>query len=193
MARPRSFDHDTALDAAAELFWSHGYEGTSMSDLEVALDMGRQSIYNAFGDKHALFIKALERYTSWNRERLAALLLAPDAGLGTITSFFEGMVEVSAKDGRRRGCLVANSILEVGGADEDIAKSCEVNQTLVLRGFENALANAVSEGEVSESLDVKATARALMSHTYGLSVLSKAGMPIEELAGSTRALLAMLG
>lgn len=193
MARPKAFDEDTALDAAAELFWSQGYDGTSMADLETAMEMGRQSIYNAFGDKRALFLKALERYTKWNRQRLAESLLAPEAGLHAIRVYFDSMVDFATVEGPRRGCLVANSILEIGASDEGIAHSCAANQNLMLRGFENALKNAARTGELPASLDVSATARLLLSQTYGMSVLSKAGMSTEDLAGSVHELLARIG
>ena len=62
MPRPKSFDEDAVLDQAVELFWDRGYEGTSLADLEAHLGLGRQSLYNAFGDKHTLFLKALDRY-----------------------------------------------------------------------------------------------------------------------------------
>ena len=72
MARPKAFDETTALDAAAQLFWSQGYDGTSMADLEGAMEMGRQSIYNAFGDKRALFIEALGLFSQRTRAMLVA-------------------------------------------------------------------------------------------------------------------------
>jgi AcrR family transcriptional regulator len=62
MPRPREFDPDLVLDRAVELFWAKGYEGTSISDLEEHLGMGRQSLYGAFGDKHELYVKAMDRY-----------------------------------------------------------------------------------------------------------------------------------
>ena len=192
MARPKAFDEDTVLEAAAQLFWSQGYDSTSMAELETSMEMGRQSIYNAFGDKRELFLKALERYTRANKARLEGSLLAQGAGLKAIHGYFENLVEFVTGDGPRRGCLVANSILELGESDPGVSKRCQMNQAQVLRGFEHALANAVKDGDLTASLDVSATARMLMSQTYGLSVMSKAGTPREELASSVRELLTRL-
>lgn len=192
MARPKKFDEDLALDAAAQLFWSQGYEGTSMCDLERSLGMGRQSIYNAFGDKRALFLKALERYSSWNRDRLTNTLLRSDAGLGAIQDYFKGMVDFSTMEGPRRGCLITNSILEIGDSDAGVANSCAANQEAVLRGLEGALQNAVSAGDLEPGLDVGATARMLLSHMYGMSVMSKAGMSRDELGAAVEEVLARL-
>lgn len=65
MGRPKAFDEDAVLDRAAELFWTQGYEATSISDLEERLGVGRQSLYDTFGDKRRLFLRAIERYTEW--------------------------------------------------------------------------------------------------------------------------------
>ncbi len=192
MARPKAFDEDTALDAAAQVFWSQGYDGTSMSDLEAAMAMGRQSIYNAFGDKRHLFLRALERYTARNREGLKESLLASDAGLDTIGRYFESLVEYATPEGTRPGCLVTNSILEIGEADQDVAGRCAANQAWMIEGFEHALGNAVRSGELPSSLDVPATARLLMSQVYGTIVLAKGGMSRGDLAGTVRALLEQL-
>lgn len=72
MARPKEFDVDQVLDRATELFWTKGYEETSMRELEEGLGVGRQSLYSTFGDKHELFLAALDRYAaqqgrSWRR------------------------------------------------------------------------------------------------------------------------------
>ena len=163
-----------------------------MTQLEVSMDMGRQSIYNAFGDKRELFLRALERYTRWNATRLADSLLEAGAGLEAIRSFFESMLELMTPEGSRRGCLVANSILELGDSDPGVVNRCQANQQQVLRGFEHALSNAVRDGDLPVSLDVGATATMLMSQTYGMSVLSKAGMSKSELASGIRELISRL-
>lgn len=192
MARPKAFDEDTALEAAAQLFWSQGYDATSIADLEAGMGMGRQSIYNAFGDKHALFLKALERYSDQNKVRLKASLMAPAAGLQTIRDYFFGMLDFVDCGGPRRGCLVTNSILEIGPGDEAVAEQCRANQDTVLAGFEHALGNAVRSGELPNSLDIQGTARMLMAQTYGLSVLAKTDMPRAELESTVRSFLERL-
>ena len=163
MARPKTFDEDTALDAAAQLFWGQGYDATSICDLEAAMGMGRQSIYNAFGDKREVFLKALDHYVAANKDRVASGLLAPGAGLEAIRRHLCEMVDFLAGSGPRRGCLVANSILELGTEDEAIARRCKASQGSVLSGFEHALSNAVTTGELPCDVDVTATANMLMA------------------------------
>src|SRR6202035_971093 len=60
--RPRAYDPEVALDSAAQIFWEHGFDDATLDDLSTAMGMGRPSIYNAFGDKEALFLRALERF-----------------------------------------------------------------------------------------------------------------------------------
>src|SRR5713101_4688267 len=89
MPRPTSFDEDAVLDQAVQLFWERGYEGTSLADLETHIGLGRQSLYNAFGDKQTLFLKALERYQRAVMEKVLAHLNASGAGLDAIRAFFK--------------------------------------------------------------------------------------------------------
>ncbi|MEN8374760.1 MAG: TetR/AcrR family transcriptional regulator [Gemmatimonadota bacterium] len=192
MARPKAFDEDTALEAAAQLFWSYGYDGTSVAELEAGMGMGRQSIYNAFGDKHALFLRSLQWYAEQNRGEFLSLLLAPGAGLEAIRAYFRRVLDFVAPVEERRGCMIANSILEVGESDAPIARVCRANQDGVIGAFEHALRNAVADGDLPASLDVPATARMLLSQTYGLAVLSKSGMTLDELASVVNQLLSRL-
>ena len=119
MPRPKSFDEDVVLDQAVQLFWARGYEGTSLADLETHLGLGRQSLYNTFGDKQSLFLKVLERYRRNVAEGVLAQLNAPDAGLDAIRAFFKTSVESLTAPGPRRACLVTNTILERGSESLD--------------------------------------------------------------------------
>jgi len=192
MGRPKAFDEDKVLDEVALLFWKQGYEGTSLSDLETRLGVGRQSLYDTFGDKRSLFLKSLDRYASWNADRFVAPLLAAGAGLGTIREYFTGVVEFLTPKGSRPGCLMTSSIADIGDTDEGVATRCRQNQDRVLRGFESALANAVKSGEVQGKLDVKSTAKMLIVQSYGLAVLSKTGLTRSDLHAATGALLDQL-
>jgi len=189
MGRPKAFDEDKVLDEAALMFWSQGYEGTSLTDLEARLGIGRQSLYNTFGDKRSLFLKSLDRYASWNSDRFVAPLLSASAGLETIREYFAGLVEFLTPRGVRPGCFMTSSITDIGDADEDVASRCRQNQNHVLKGFENALANAARSEEVPSEFDVKATARMLMAQVYGLAVLSQAGLTRGDLHEAAGALL----
>src|SRR5215210_3872796 len=109
MGRPRSFDESAVLDQAVELFWSRGYEGTSMADLEEHLGIGRQSLYNAFGDKQDLFLRALERYATRGAAGPEARLTAPGAGLAELRAYFDDVLEMVASSSDRRACMVVQT------------------------------------------------------------------------------------
>jgi len=181
------------LDQAVQLFWERGYESTSLADLEAHLGLGRQSLYNAFGDKQSLFLRALERYQRGVVEKRFGHLTAPGGGLDAIRAFFKASVESLTAPGPRRACLIANTILERGSQDADALLRCNHARAELERGFRRALAQAKTRGELAEGLDVEATATLLVSQSYGLSVLAKTGATAEELQAAVEVLLAGLG
>jgi TetR/AcrR family transcriptional repressor of nem operon len=193
MPRPKSFDEDAVLDEAVQLFWERGYEGTSLADLEAHLGLGRQSLYNSFGDKQTLFLKALERYERQVAEAALGQLNAPGAGLDEIRAFFRSSVKALTAPGPRRACLVVNTILERGSEDADALLHCNHARTGLERTFRRALAQAKSRGELAEDVDVEATATFLVVQDYGLNVLAKTGATENELAAAVEVLLAGLG
>jgi TetR/AcrR family transcriptional regulator, transcriptional repressor for nem operon len=193
MPRPKSFNEDAVLDQAVQLFWERGYDGTSLADLEMHLGLGRQSLYNAFGDKQALFLKALERYQRGVAGGALAQLNAPGAGLAAIRAFFQASVEALTTPGPRRACLVTSTILERGAQDPDALVSCNHARAALERVFRRALAQAKRQGELAEDLDVETTATLLVVQHYGLNVLAKTGATEAELQGAVEALLAGLG
>lgn len=190
MARPKAFDESAVLDRAMELFWERGYESTSISDLEDRLGVGRQSLYNTFGDKHALFLKALERYQGVTAEGPFRLLRAKDAGVAAIRTFFDQQIEALVAPAPRRACLVANTIMEMGAStDQEVLGRCDQARRGGIGAFRNALRNAVRELDLPTDFDVDAGAALLMTHMYGLAVMAKAGATAKEMRGSTAALL----
>ncbi len=193
MSRPKSFDEDAVLDQAVQLFWERGYEGTSLADLETRVGLGRQSLYNAFGDKQTLFLKALERYRRVVAEGALAHLNAPGAGLDAIRAFFKAHVESLTAPGPRRACLVANTILERGAQDADALLRCNHARAELERALRRALAQAKTRGELAEDLDVEATATLLVIQSYGLTVLAKTGAPAGDLHAAVEVLLTGLG
>jgi TetR/AcrR family transcriptional repressor of nem operon len=191
MARPKSFDEDVILDRAVQLFRERGYEGTSMADLEAHLQLGRQSLYNTFGDKRALYLKALERYEQQIADTTLAVLEAPDAGLGAVRSWLATNAAMLGAPGPRAGCLVVNSTIERPG-DPPTAARCSRARQRMLEAVRGALARARAKGELSHHRDLDGLSRLLVAHVYGLAVLARAGTPAAELRSATEELLAMV-
>jgi TetR/AcrR family transcriptional repressor of nem operon len=192
MSRPKSFDEDAVLDQAMQLFWDRGYEGTSLADLEAHLGLGRQSLYNTFGDKQALYLKALDRFRRNTGQAALERFDAPAAGLDAIRSFFRFAVESLTAPGPRRGCMVTNAVAERGSEDADVLLQCNCAREELARAFRRALTQAKAGGEVSPELDVEAAATLLVVQNYGLNVLAKAGATRGELSAAVEALLAGL-
>jgi len=191
MPRPREFDRDQALDGAMELFWEKGFEATSVGDLEEALGVGRQSLYNTFGDKRSLFLAALDRYAGMSGA-MAVELESASGGLQAIRRYFSTVVEFLTPDGPRRGCFLTRSLVDHGESDPDVTGRCDANTGRLQAGMERALRIAVERGEVRPDLPVEATARLLVTQVYGLGVLARGAATQEELGGTVDALLARL-
>ncbi len=192
MPRPKSFDEDAVLDQAVQLFRERGYEGTSLADLEAHLGLGRQSLYNAFGDKRTLFLKALDRYRR-DGEAALAELNAPGAGLDAIRSYFHWAVGSLTAPGARLGCLMTNTISERGSQDAGVLLHCNQGRDVLERAFRRALGQAKDRGELASGLDVEAAATLLVVQNYGLTVMAKTGATAEELHAAVEALVAGLG
>src|SRR3954467_5082431 len=119
--RPRGFDEEQVLDQVMFLFWHKGYEATGLADLEQATGLGRQSLYGAFGDKRALFLRIVERYFERIiKPYLLDVLDAPGSARANLERVFEQW-EATAVAPDFQGCLVGNSVPEFGAKDSEMA------------------------------------------------------------------------
>ncbi|KUL53739.1 TetR/AcrR family transcriptional regulator [Streptomyces sp. NRRL S-1521] len=175
MARTKEFDPDAALQSALELFWRRGYEATSMADLVEALGIGRASIYATFGNKHDLYLKALERYVQIQDPRLLADLSRPGPALPAVREVvrrFGG--EAGSGEGGRRGCFVTNTAAELGPHDEAAARRVERSWEHLETLLHSALVRARAQGELPADRDPLTLARMLLVLMQGLRVVGKA-------------------
>src|ERR1700749_792118 len=121
MARHKEFARDEALHRAMEVFWSRGYEAASVGDLVKHMGINRQSLYDTFGDKHSLYLQALDRYREVEGGKLFELLESSGSVRGALRRLFEGVVECSLGGGERRGCFVGNAMSEMAGRCRETA------------------------------------------------------------------------
>lgn len=184
LARTREFDPSEALTEAMRLFWARGYRNTSLADLEEALGIGRKSLYNTFGDKRELFLKALDAYA-----RKRPPVERDGAGWPEIVETFSGGGPFATE---QRSCFFVNTIIELGlEQDEEIQARIERHITLLRAGFERALTCAIAAGDIPEQ-DVPAVALYLCSAVQGMSVMSRAGADREQLGAISRHTLAIV-
>ncbi|TDD37517.1 TetR family transcriptional regulator [Actinomadura sp. KC06] len=192
--RPRSFDDGQVAAEALELFWRRGYAATSLRDLKDELGVLPGSLYAAFGDKHGLFLRALERYVDAAREQ-AAELSGDGAGDGAVLPRIRALL-LSVLEGARatpgRGCMLGNTAAELLPADETAARLVHDGFGALETGLAQALQIAQRSGEVRPDVDCGAQARLLLALMQGLHVVARAEPTPHRLADAIDAALAPL-
>jgi TetR/AcrR family transcriptional repressor of nem operon len=192
MGRPRSFDETAAVDAAIQCFWHRGYEATSVRDLAASMGICGTSLYNAFGDKRALFVQALERYlddTMRARVRRLEGSLAPKAA---VRAFVEEIIDRSLADPERRGCLLINAALEVAPHDAELGAAIAARLGEIEGFFRRCLMRARAEGALAATCDPDDMARLLFGIVLGIRVLARSKPDRALLQGIARPALALL-
>jgi len=173
VARPREFTHDVVLDRAMQVFWSRGYEATSIQYLVDRMGIQRGSLYGTFGDKRALFFAAIDRYDRVVTAKLLAALDGPASGKDAIREFFRLKVALALEPRRPRGCLVTNSAAELASRDRATATRVGAVLAKIEAAFHRAVVRAQTAGEIDRARDPRALARFLTSSAQGLSVMAK--------------------
>jgi len=192
MARPREFDETAALEAAVACFWSRGYEATSMRDLAENMGLSAPSLYNAYGDKHALFVQALEHYLDRSmRERIERLehTVPPKQA---IREFIREIIEHSVNDRERRGCFLVNSALEVAPHDKKLSELSADRLAELEAFFARLVRKAQVEGTVPRKPVAKDLARLLLGIVLGIRVLARVRPERASLESLARPVLALL-
>lgn len=183
MARPKAFDTDAALVRAMELFWEQGYAATSMEQLVKTMGISRQSLYDTFGDKHRLFLAAMDSYCTMLDDAMLSPLRAPDAGLQALHDVGMGIIDFLVRYPKRRACLMANTTLELAPHDAEIAVKVRAHMDNMAAAFRHALVNARARGEIAATSDPDALAKYLVGMAHGLMVMAKSGADRETLTG----------
>ncbi|MDQ7981050.1 TetR/AcrR family transcriptional regulator [Paraburkholderia sp. SARCC-3016] len=193
MPRPREFDEDTVLDAAIAQFWSRGYESTSVRELADTMGITGASLYNAFGDKRALYDRALERYVERGFrdrvQRFETTLSPRDA----IVAFFREIVDLSVNDKQRRGCLIVNSVLELAPHDTAFQDALECVLKEMERFFLRCVSAGQADGTIPDHTAPADLARTLLAVLMGLRVLARVRPQRSLLEGAARPALELIG
>jgi TetR/AcrR family transcriptional repressor of nem operon len=190
--RPREFDETVALDAAVACFWQRGYEATSVRDLADSMGISGPSLYNCFGNKHDLFVQALERYLDRGLRARVARLESTLPPKQAIRRFVEEIIDRSISDRERRGCLLINSALEVAPHDPELGRVIADRLGEIEAFFHRSIKAAQADGSVPRERNVKDTARLLLGVLLGLRVLARAKPERALLEGVARPALALL-
>jgi len=172
MGRPKGFDREEVLDRAIEVFSRKGYEAASVQDLVTATKVNRFSLYDTFGDKHRLFLEALDRYQAKRRAHTTALLGQPGPRLPLIRHYFEQIWEDSTSE-RQLGCLMTNATVELARTDPETAQRAAHHFALLEEIFTTKLQEAEAGGEIPKGKNLKAIARFLLNNARGLRIVAK--------------------
>jgi len=180
MARPREFDRDAALTAAIEVFWSKGFAATSTEDLVQAMGIGRQSFYNAFGDKRRLYLEALETYQRNATSCHIGRLTAPASPLEGLRDLLVGLIPDD--DALRcRGCLGAGSVGEFGVTDPELTDMREK----MIAAFRAKVVDRLKEGqrlgEIDPEIDIEQAASFIEVTMSGFQLAARGGAGAKEL------------
>ena len=178
--RPREFDVDRALDEALRVFWSKGYEGTSLSDLTEAMGINRPSLYAAFDGKEALFRKAVDRYLQGPATYVQQALAEPRAK-DVARRLLEGAAQNLTGDGHPKGCLMVQTALTCGeesaGVRDLLLSHRRASESALRLRFERAK----REQDLPASADPAALAKYLTTVLYGISVQATSGATKKDL------------
>lgn len=174
MVRPREFDRDEALDRATRVFWAKGYASTSTEDLLAAMNIGRQSLYNAFGDKRKLYLEALERYQRTSNAGHLARLNSNASPLGGIESLLFGLI---AEDDcvRALGCMGVSAVGEFGAADPELVMLRSKVGPALARRLAERIREGQTCGEVDPAIDARQAAAFLQMTMQGIQLGARAG------------------
>lgn len=185
MARPREFDQDAALQQAVQVFWRKGYAATSTDDLLAAMRIGRQSLYNAFGDKRGLYLAALDAYQQASVDGHIERLSAPASPLAGVRDLLTGLI-AEDEETRALGCMGVGAACEFGASDPDLAERRQASQKRLRTRLIARLREGRQAGEIDPSLDPEDAADFILIGMTGLQVAARAGAGAEQLKSLAR-------
>lgn len=192
MARPREFDEVAVLNAATEVFWKRGFEATSIRNLADRMGLTTASLYNAYGDKRALYKRVLERYADSALGSCTAGLASGSSGIEAIETFFSALANNTAADPDRKGCLIVNAGLESAPHDSEFRAIVSGVFRQLETMFRDCAARGQKDGSVTQSQSAEDIARLLLGTMLGIRVLARTLPEPALLASVARATTSLL-
>lgn len=180
MARPREFDRDEALQQALLVFWEKGFAATSTDDLLQAMGIGRQSFYNAFGDKRRVYLEALASYQRQTATRHLGRLNAAPSPLAGIRAMVRGVVSAENRSSDL-GCMGVNAVGEFGATDSEVVALRNKTSALLSAHLATALRQGQNFGEIDSELDLGETVNFILVTMMGLQLAARAGASLTDI------------
>src|SRR5271154_2089910 len=173
--RPRSFDETVALEKATQVFWSKGYDGVTIDDLVEGMGVGRPSLYAVFGDKRAIFLRALKAYAERKGASAAKALLAPQSLRDSIAGFLRYAVESATEKGSARGCLLVCVAPLVN--DAEVRRFLQRTVAGAAALVEGRFRDGITAGEIPSDFPVAVRASQVIDLGRGLTMRAQMGAP----------------
>ncbi|MBL8162818.1 MAG: TetR/AcrR family transcriptional regulator [Anaerolineae bacterium] len=171
MPRSREFDQDDVLDRAMLLFWAQGYEATSVRDLITAMGISSSSLYEAFGDKQAVFLAALARYCTIEQARVRQMADAAATPQSFVEALFTSLDDLNQYPGQTRGSFAFNTMVEFGTRHEGVTKQLLDHYYKIVDIIAAKLAEEQSAGAISSALPPLHLTHTILSTLQGLATL----------------------
>lgn len=169
--RPKSFCTHEALERAMDVFWDHGYESTSMAQLIEAMGIGRQSLYDTYGDKRALFLAALNHYVDTKFQAVLQSLDDTRPAIEILRSTFACWKQSNTEC--HRGCLLSNAMNEFASADPEVAKIQAEQLARLSDKLASVFTRGQIEGSVTQDIPPESLARTLVTLVQGLVTMGR--------------------
>ena len=185
MARPKEFESEAALKKAIRVFSEHGYEGTSTDALVQAMGIGRQSLYDTFGDKWRLYLEALQHYTAESISNQLRALNSASSPVKGLEAMLNLAVSLAIADPEPK-CLGISAVCEFGRSDPGVTMITDLAGRTLLSGLERRIAEAKAAGEISKSVDAQTAAQFIMATLVGIKIAARSGAAPETLRGIAR-------
>ncbi|MEM9081051.1 MAG: TetR/AcrR family transcriptional regulator [Verrucomicrobiota bacterium] len=189
--RPKNFEPEVVLRQALEVFWTKGYEATSLTDLLGAMGLGRQSFYSEFGSKRELFLLAVRNYAENETAAMISLIRGGETALEGIRSFFEEAMQAHFSQARR-GCFLTNSIAILSKSDGDFRECLESCVGGLREAFVERVEEGIESGEFAQDIDSEAMGMLFFVIGQGLSVAGKCVQSRKQVEASVKELLKLL-
>lgn len=174
MSRSKEFEVNEVLDKAMVLFWEQGYEKTSMSDLVEHMGIHRRSLYDTFGDKHSLFLQAIDRYMNKVKISLTGEVKQSKTATEALQSIFQFMV--SEEEGFPSGCLLVNTITELAARDTDVNTRSIESFRITEDMLEQIVLWGQRDGEFTSDQNAKELAEYLNTLSIGIRVMGRSSV-----------------
>jgi TetR/AcrR family transcriptional repressor of nem operon len=188
MPRPKSFDPDAVLAKAMGVFWEKGYDAASISDLTAAMGINRFSLYDTFGDKHELYLKALDAYT----QNVVGAMVERINGIQSLEELeglFCSMIEFQHSGVCSPCCMMHSAAISLAAVDEEARERVEQARERFHGAFHDAMERIKRGGELKKDLDLNQAAWQLIITKSGLASYSGSPVPEGEAKGAVRSMI----